>query len=315
MYFSVFDVAQKLGMWCRLGNRPNEGYAERTVCIYLPDGAVAFLAGRPQITHNREMNAGGLRFDIVDPFVHMRVTYAGDVLLLEDPSVMTDPSAAFKHSPRVPAEMDLTFTAASPVLGGKPVNADGSDYVPPDADRSFGRAHFDQFMEGRGHIVVDNHDYTVHGFGDRDHSWGPRFWQSIDWYRWLHVVFGDDLALLCTVMERRLGEREVSGTVFRDGRFEPVIDATIESDWDRQLCQTGMRAHVRTGEREYEIEGTVHSLIPLRNRRELDGTMRVTRITEAMTHFRLDEREALGMSEYLDQVVDGRPIGTDITAS
>jgi hypothetical protein len=50
-------------------------------------------------------------------------------------------------------------------------------------------------------------------------------------------------------------------------------------------------------------------LIPLRNRRELDGELKVTRITEAMTEYRCGDRVALGMSEYLDQIVDGRPTG------
>ena len=52
MYFSLFDVPKLCGLWFRLGNRPNEGYAERTVCIYLPDGSVAFQAGRPSLAGN-----------------------------------------------------------------------------------------------------------------------------------------------------------------------------------------------------------------------------------------------------------------------
>ena len=59
MYFNVFDPASKTGGWFRIGNRPNEGYAEMTVCLYLPDGRVAFLFGRPPIEGNTELNAGG----------------------------------------------------------------------------------------------------------------------------------------------------------------------------------------------------------------------------------------------------------------
>ena len=32
-----------------MGNRPNEGYAEMTVCLYLPDGRVGFMFKRPHI--------------------------------------------------------------------------------------------------------------------------------------------------------------------------------------------------------------------------------------------------------------------------
>ena len=43
MYFNVYDPAEKIGGFLRLGNRANEGYAEMTTCIYLPDGRVGQL--------------------------------------------------------------------------------------------------------------------------------------------------------------------------------------------------------------------------------------------------------------------------------
>ena len=42
MYFNIYDPSVRLGGLFRLGNRANEGYAEMTTCIYLPDGRVAF---------------------------------------------------------------------------------------------------------------------------------------------------------------------------------------------------------------------------------------------------------------------------------
>jgi hypothetical protein len=313
MYFSLFDVPKKCGLWFRLGNRPNEGYAERTVCIYLPDGSVAFQAGRPSITDNRQMAAGGLHFDIIEPFEHKRAIFDGDVVLLRDPTVMANPSKAFKENPHVRARFELDFTAASPVIGGRPLNADGTEHVPEEA--SFGRAHFDQFMHGSGWIEIDGVTTELEGYGDRDHTWGPRYWQSIDAYRWVHVQFGPDLAFLFTINWRRLPERQVSGIVFRDGTFYDVADATIVSEWDSDHHHRSLHARVTTDDESFDLTGDVHSLIPLRNRREFDGEVKVTRITEAMTEYRYGDRVALGMSEYLDQIVDGRPIGPDISAS
>ena len=40
MYFNVYDPRERVGGFFRLGNRANEGYAEMTTCIYLPDGRV-----------------------------------------------------------------------------------------------------------------------------------------------------------------------------------------------------------------------------------------------------------------------------------
>src|SRR5262249_57487189 len=38
-----------VGGWIRMGNRPNEGHAEMTVCLYLPDGRVGFMFKRAAI--------------------------------------------------------------------------------------------------------------------------------------------------------------------------------------------------------------------------------------------------------------------------
>jgi hypothetical protein len=66
----------------------------------------------------------------------------------------------------------------------------------------------------------------------------------------------------------------------------------------------------RTDEREYVVTGKVMSLIPLRNRRRTpDGEELMTRITEGMTEYRCDDEIGYGLSEYLDQIVDGEPVG------
>ncbi len=77
-YYNFFDRSSGLGGWMRMGNRPNEGYAEMTVCLYLPDGRVAFMFRRPKIDSHIAHDSGGLRFDVVAPFVEHRVAYEGN---------------------------------------------------------------------------------------------------------------------------------------------------------------------------------------------------------------------------------------------
>ena len=57
MYFNVFDHKKKIGGWFRLGNRPNEGYSEMSCCLYLPDGKVGFMFGKPSISDNNSFIA------------------------------------------------------------------------------------------------------------------------------------------------------------------------------------------------------------------------------------------------------------------
>ncbi len=99
MYFNVYDPAEQVGGFVRLGNRANEGYAEMTTCLYLPDGRVAFTYFRPEISDNDAFDAGGMRFEVVEPFEELRVRYEGKVVMLDDPLAMADPRAAFTDNP------------------------------------------------------------------------------------------------------------------------------------------------------------------------------------------------------------------------
>ncbi len=58
-YYNFFDRNQRAGGFVRMGNRPNEGAAEMTICIYLPDGRVGFMFKRPEITNNNRMTPAG----------------------------------------------------------------------------------------------------------------------------------------------------------------------------------------------------------------------------------------------------------------
>lgn len=315
MYLNAFDLGRELGAWFRIGNRVNEGYAEVSVCTYLPDGKVGFAFARPSIETNDEMRAGGLHIEVVEPFEQLTVAYDGTVCLLDDPLQMADPRTAFRENPMVPCSVRLDLTGVSPMYGGKPVRADGTEVVADDDEKSFAKAHYEQHISATGTITVGDEVLAIDGLGLRDKSWGPRYWQALRWYRWLPMVFGPDFAMMISVIGGDDPDRppRQGGMVLVDDTYVPIRECRVESDWDEHQHQTAMRCWVRTDDREYEVEGEVLSLIPLRNRRTTpDGEPLVTRITEAMTRFTCDGRTGIGMSEYLDQVVDGRAVGPDI---
>ena len=136
MYFNLFDHKQRIGSWFRLGNRPNEGYAEMTCCIYLPDGTVGFMFGRPSILDNNSFDAGGMIFEVVDPFKRLKVDYKGKVLLLSEPQQMMNPKEAFKSNPTVDCEVSLDIKGESPMFGGETLKKDGSS-MDIDPEKSF----------------------------------------------------------------------------------------------------------------------------------------------------------------------------------
>lgn len=310
MYFNMFDPEQKIGGWFRIGNRPNEHYAETTVCLYLPDGRVGFMFGRPKIENNDAMNAGGLTIDVVEPFKKLKVAYEGKVLVLDKPFDMANPSQAYKDHPTLPCSVSLNYEGVSPMFGGETVKEDGSS-LDIDPEKSFAKAHYEQHMAASGTIAVGDETWTVSGFGLRDKSWGPRHWQAINWYRWLPLNFGRDFGMMISIVTNEEGVERHGGMVLKDGVYDLIDDVNIQSEWDENFYQTSLEANIKTRSgAEYRVEGKVLSLIPLRNRRKTpDGRELNTRITEGMTEYRCDGHVGYGMSEYLDQVVDGKPSG------
>lgn len=310
MYFNVFDPTQKVGGWFRIGNRVNEGYAEMSVCLYLPDGRIGFMFKRVPIDNNDELKAGGLHVKVVEPFKQLTVTYDGKVLLMDEPHQMADPREAFTKNQRVPVKLTLNYTGHSPMYGGELVNADGTKRE-LDAEKSFARAHYEQHVSAEGSLEIDGQTWQVAGYGLRDKSWGPRTWQSIYWYRWCPMSFGEDFGMMVSVISGGKGQVRGSGMVLEDGKYHDFTDAKIEAEFDGSEYQTTLNiwAKAENG-KEYEVEGKVLSLIPLRNRRTgPDGIERMTRITEGMTEYRCNGRTGYGLSEFLDQIDDdGRAV-------
>jgi hypothetical protein len=309
MYFNVFDRARGIGGWFRLANRPNEGRGEMTCCVYLPDGRIGFMFRRPERRDNDALDGGGMAFTVVEPHRQLNVTYRGKLCLLSNPQEMSDPAAAFKSNPMVDAEINLAFVGVSPMFGGEPVNPDGSA-IAQDAASSFARGHTEQHTKGTGTIRVGDKSFAIDGLGLRDHSWGPRYWQAIHWYRWLPMNFSEDFAMMVSITCQPGAEARAGGMVLKDGKYVMIRDAKIETVYDENDCQETFSVWAKTDDAEYDVTGKVMSLIPLRNRRRSpDGEELMTRITEGMTEYRCGDQVGYGLSEYLDQIVDDEPVG------
>lgn len=306
MYFNAYDPGAELGGFLRLGNRPNEGYAEMTVCLYLPDGRVGFMFARPPIEGNAAFDAGGLRFEVVTPFQRLRAAYTGPVAILDDPLAMKDPKAAFAAAEHTEAAIALEFRGLSPVLGGEASGDSEAPFAGTDLAATFARGHYEQHVGAEGRVTVGERSWELDGFGLRDHSWGPRSWQAPRWYRWLTCNAGAEHGFMVSVIATDDGAVRRSGVLFEDGGYTPIVDAELVTEAagpDRY--HRALRCLARTAEREVEITGEVRSLIPLRHRR--GGA--TTRISEGLTEYRWEGRTGYGLSEYLDRLEDGRPAG------
>lgn len=294
MYFNFFDAGQRRGGFLRLGNRPNEGHAEMTVCLYEPDGSVLFNYKRPEIRDNASFEAGGARFVVEKPFERLHVAYEGKACRLVNPLDMSDPGRAFKENPFVPVALDLAVEGVGPMFGGERTDAASAH------EMEFAKGHYEQHHRVRGTLEIDGRKVPFEGLGLRDHSWGPRTWQAPAWYRWLTANLGAELGFMASIVASRDGTETRGGFVHRGRELVLVKDVRLETDF---AGPEGLHDRLRVvlacaDGSELRVEGRVLSMIPLRNRR----AGHVTRISEGMTEWTCEGRTGHGLSEYLDQV-------------
>jgi len=308
MYFNAYDPEAHLGGFFRLGNRANEGTGEMTICLYLPDGQVAFMFGRPHVSTNEAFDAAGMRFEVVEPFSELRVSFEGSVVLLTDPLEMADPRKAFASNPHTESAVNLVYRGTSAMFGGEP------DRPTEAPGEEFARGHYEQLVGASGTVQVGDQQWELHGHGLRDHSWGPRYWQAPWYYRWLTANVGSDFGFMGSRVARRDGPGTRGGFVWDGETLHLCHDFRIRSTWDGDArYHRTIEAELVTEHRTWLVRGSVLNLIPLRNRRhDPDGNELVTRISEGLTQWTLEDgRVGYGLSEYLDQIIEGSPVGLD----
>jgi hypothetical protein len=296
MYFNFFDRSKKAGGFVRLGNRANEGYAEMTTTLYMPDGTVLFQFKRADITSNDAMDAGGMRFEVIDPMVKLRTLYEGSAVHLKEPSQMADPRTAFKNNPMKKVKVDLIHEAGGPVYGSS-----GRNHKVVDPEKEFAKAHYEQHMVVRGTVEVEGEETVqIDGLGLRDHSWGPRYWQAIWSYRWLTINFAPDFGMMVSTVYQDKEHRTQGGVVVRGDKLERIVGVDIDTKFEgNDLYHKSLVAHLTLGSGEkLDVSGKVMSFIPLRNRR----SGMTTHVGEGMTEYRCGDAVGYGLSEYLDQV-------------
>jgi len=304
-YVDFFDPVGNVAGWLRLGNRPNEGHAERSVCVHLPDGRAAFGFARVDICGNED-EAGGLRWAVQRPFEQSSVHFAGPLSLLADPRALSEPKRALAAAPSVDCEIDLTAQGdgLASVLGQEQWQI-GKIFLPGQAD-----GHYQHLVRTQGTVRVGDERWTIAGFGCRDHSWGPRVWHSKRYFRWMVGLGRGGFGFLLTVSAND-NEKRRAGAVLVDGRLLWTEDIELACDYggEAHLVQR-VRLVVRAAGREWHIEGEPASHLPLRHRRRgADGNEEILRIAKSPMRWRVQgEGEAWGIAEIHDRLHVGLPV-------
>jgi hypothetical protein len=308
-YVDFWDGRQRLGGWFRIGNRVNEGQAEMSACLNLPDGRTAFFFERPKISSNT-LRAGDQSWEIIDPWRANRVRYSGEVLLLEDAWALTDPKRAFANAPRSHMEVDLLCRS----MGLETVMGSDQDHI----DRIFlpGQAdlHYQHLARSAGTVRVGDQSWSFEDAGGgKDHSWGVRNWHAKIYLRWMSCSVDDDNGFM---LVRAVGptKKTRSGFVLEDGRFHLVDDFEMSNEYAGapNFELQGVKLRIRSGERSWSAAGTPKAWLPLRHRQnDADGRLALLRIVKSPSDWTFLGRRGEGMCEYHDLLVEQRPVGLD----
>lgn len=299
MYFQFHDPQAAVGGFLRLAERPNEGRGERTVCLYLPDGSVAFSFARPRVEPDDTFCGAGLSVDVVEPFEYVRVTFDGTVSLLPDPTALSDPKSALTGSAVTNCTVTLDLLAAAPPYA-ETFDGDGESFAPN---------HYEQLTAVRGALTLDGTSTDVEGFGLRDHSWGPRSWQAPHFYRWVHGST-TGLGFMGAYFGDPAGADRAGGFVWDGTHLHVCHQVEVSTVRDARSEPQSVTVALTAADGHWVFRGEAGAVVPLRHRRQDDGPVDGTRIAEAAMVWTAEDGTTLhGMSEYLDQVRDGQLAG------
>jgi hypothetical protein len=300
-YYNFVDGDTGYGLLIRMGNRVNEGHAEVTVVVYLPDGAAAIRFARAPITTNDAFDAAGLRFDVIEPLQTMAVSFSGTAYLLAKGTDLADPKRAFSTSPQVPVSLGLRYESLIPVYGlGEGSGIQG-------AEDAIAVGHYQGPCRVTGWVELDGERRDVNGLGYRDHSWGPRKWLGPSYWRWLSCLADDKNGFVA--WSQKIGDQRSpgNGMVLRDGVRELVTKVDVTSEYgSAPHYPTSMSVRMETESGEVvTATGEVFHNVPLRHRRGDE----IARLTEVLVRFDVNGATGYGISEYHDLMHDGVPAG------
>ena len=245
-YYNWFDPGVGMGGWVRMGNRPNEGYAEMTVCL-LParrPGRVQLQAPadrRPRRPRRRRPALRGGRAVRGAPR-HLRRQGVRARTAARDGR----PEDARSTTTRTCRARSTSRCGASAGRGAASPSGTRARAKPDlDPEKMFARGHTEQHMAITGTVTVGDESFEItDGLGLRDHSWGPRFWQNIWWYRWLTVNLGPELGFALTI-----SGTEEDPDAQRVGGFLYDVDRYGDDRWVRSATASSRRTTTTSGSR------------------------------------------------------------------
>jgi hypothetical protein len=274
VYFNFMTGLESgpLGGVLRIGLRPGDGYAELSLNLPQSSGAVIFLYERNPLDYDgfevgsALWRSGGMSAEAMEPTRRWRLHFEGDGgRAIRDPAGFgLDPGSTLRASERTPCTVDLEFVASHPIYA----LSESGDLV-PDKKVDYAKNHYEQVCTASGTIQIGESSWRIEGQpAFRDHSWGPRDWQSTPWTTFVTAAL-DDGEYIVAVSQRLDGRDYVRGVSWnRDGmteigRYEVISDYAGAPELTEPL-----RMVFAAGDREeIVLDARIDAYLPLRHRK------------------------------------------------
>jgi hypothetical protein len=272
-YFNLApgDAAGVVGAVIRVGMRPNDGYSELSVVMPRSDGTVVFHYARSPLSAadfavgSPKWESGPLTLEALEPTRRWRLLYTdGDARLVTDPRAFADkPGEVWRASDPVRCEFDLDWVADFPVH----VLSPGGNLMPGSDEITYGKNHYEQFGHVSGTLRLGEEEWRIDAAPTfRDHSWGPRIWESAPDQDFVSVYL-DDGRRVAAVANRIDGREDAHGIIWRPGDTQPIqIERyEIRVDYSGEPVPPPTIGWTFAGADEsISIEGNVLGYMPLR---------------------------------------------------
>jgi hypothetical protein len=269
--FAVPDGAGVVGGVIRVGMRPNEGYSEASVVMPRPDGGVVFHYARSPLDRDafevgsRTWGSGPLTLSAVGPTRRWRLSYEGDgARLVSDPRAFAGaPGQTWRASEPIACEFDFQWDADFPMH----VLSPGGNLMPGDEQIAYGKNHYEQFGKLSGMLRLGDDEWELADAPSiRDHSWGPRIWESAPDQDFVSVYL-DDGRRVVAVCNRKDGREDMHGVCWSPGASQPaqLTRYELRSDYVGGPLATGSIGWTFEADGEViDIEGEIVGCMPLR---------------------------------------------------
>jgi hypothetical protein len=233
---------------CRIGWHPNQRRLWFWLFLYNGEEWVAIEEPRlplaalqlPRIAYD---DGWGLRFSYVvrEPLRSGRFTASGFGRVV----------SGKRAGMILPVEVVLDIETVGPAhsLGQHSLAGHSAD--------DYSTSRFEQPIRARGHYVIDGVTRQLDGRGERDHSWGPRWW-NIEWT--FMAINADDQRLQCAHV-RIPGASEFKTGYIQRQRMQSLTDVQFELRFDDQCVTRPVSGRfVVTSEDGSSIAGRIESI-------------------------------------------------------